>query len=105
MNFTINIKNKEPKVNIVKDLWAEEQFILDIATKIVNDLAENPEVVEKVKLIGKEKLRDIALQSLRKTIKQSEEKQITKAKEMSKEITNAMLYGVVKATLEYTREA
>lgn len=105
MNVKINIQNTEPKVNIIKDQEAEEQFILDIATKVVNDLAENPEMEEKVRLIGKEKLLEIALQSLRESIKQSEEKQIAEAQEMSKEITAAILSGIVNAALEFTNKA
>ena len=104
MSITINIKNTEPKINIVKDREAEEKLIQEIATKVVNNLEENPDVVDKVKIIGKEKLREIAVDSLRETIKQSEEKQIEEAKQMSAEITSAMLSGVIKATLAFDKD-
>ncbi|MFD2824628.1 hypothetical protein ACFS5M_13180 [Lacinutrix iliipiscaria] len=104
MNVTINIKNTEPKVNIVKDREAEEKLIQEIASKVVNDLSNNPEVSEKVKKIGKEKLRDIAVEALRDSIKKSEEKQIVEAKEMSAEISSALIAGIVKTTIDFANE-
>ena len=101
--MNIKINSNEPKINIIKDHVAEEAFIQELALKVVNELEQNHEVSEKVKIIGKEELLNIAIQSMRETLKKSEEKQIEDAKKMSEELTNAMLSSVVKTTLEFAK--
>ena len=104
MKVTINVNKTTPKVTIIKDEKAElEQFNL-IVDGIIKSVMDNPEQGEKAKMIGEDKLREMALQIYQERIKANEQEQIKNALELTESFNEAMIKGLVKGAMQLAKE-
>lgn len=100
MKVTININKTTPNVTIIKDEKAELEQINTILDSAMDNLKEDPEIKEKIKNFGEDKLRNIALELFKEKIKEQEQEQIKSAVEFGEQITQAMINGLVKGAMQ-----
>jgi len=104
MNVTININKTTPQVNIIKDEIAsleQMNLVLDtVIKKIMNDPAQG----EKAKIIGEEKLREMALQIYQQKVKEDDEQHLNDVLGFAERFNEAMIKGLVKGALEIAKK-
>ncbi|MBN8643112.1 MAG: hypothetical protein J0L86_14975 [Flavobacteriales bacterium] len=104
MNITININKATPKVSIIKDEKKELvqiNFIIDeIMTKLINDPIQG----ERVKIVGEEKLREMALQIIKEEIRENEQEQIDYWLDFNEKFCQSMIKGLVDGAVEIAKK-
>jgi hypothetical protein len=100
MNITINIKETTPKVTIIKDEKHELEQINLIMDSVLEKVLNDPELGEKARNIGAEKLKEMGLKMYQEKIKENEQEQINNALELAESFNKAMIKGLVKGALE-----
>jgi hypothetical protein len=103
MNITININQTTPKVNIIKDEKADLEQISLVLDAVIKKVMNDPDQGEKAKMIGEEKLREMALKIYQEKIQASEQEQINNALEFAENFSQAMIKGLVKGAVEIAK--
>lgn len=104
MNVTININKTTPQINIIKDEQAELEQINLVMDDVIKKVMNDPIQGEKAKIIGEEKLREMALQIFKEQIKKDEQEQINYWLEFNEKFSEAMIKGLVKGAVEIAKK-
>ena len=104
MKVTINVNKTTPNITIIKDDKAELEQMNLIIDGIIKTVMNNPEQGGKAKMIGEDKLREMALQIYQERIKANEQEQIKNAIELTESFNKAMIKGLVKGALEIAKK-
>jgi diphthamide synthase (EF-2-diphthine--ammonia ligase) len=104
MNITININETTPKVTIIKDEKHDLEQINQIMDSTIEKMLNDPELGEKTRKIGAEKLKEIGLKMYQEKIKEDEEKEVNNALELVESLNKAMIKGIVKGAIEIAKK-
>lgn len=104
MNVTINVNKTASTVNIIKDEKTELEEMNLVLDQIVKNVMDNPEQGDKAKMIGKDKLREIALEIYQERMKANEQEQINNALEIAEKFNQAVIEGLVKGAVEIAKK-